>query len=118
MNTIVAKVNALGASFIDHAGAMLVQSSLLVVLVLALDLCLRRRVRAGIRYWIWTLVLVKLMLPTTLSSPVSLGAWLGEHIDLEQVFVVDAFQQEGVPTGVELASTEPLGPAETGLQGV
>jgi len=33
-------------------------------------------VRPVVRYWIWSLVLLKLMLPVTLSTPFSVSYWL------------------------------------------
>ncbi|HEV2971475.1 MAG TPA: M56 family metallopeptidase, partial [Pirellulales bacterium] len=48
----------------------------LVLVLLAVEFLLRRRVRAVIRYWLWMLVLVKLVLPVDLRTPVSLAYWL------------------------------------------
>jgi len=76
MNTIE-ELNAIGQRFIDFALPMLIQSSVLILLLLVLDLMLRRRVRAVVRYAVWMLVLVKLVLPTDFSSPTGLGQWLG-----------------------------------------
>jgi beta-lactamase regulating signal transducer with metallopeptidase domain/type II secretory pathway component GspD/PulD (secretin)/HEAT repeat protein len=52
------------------------QSSVLIAAVLALDLALRHRVRAAIRYALWLIVLVKLVLPPTFASPTSVAYWL------------------------------------------
>ena len=69
-------LNHLGARFADFALAMLVQSSLLIVLLFALDLVLRNRVRAVVRYALWMLVLIKLVLPPSFAAPTSLAYWL------------------------------------------
>ena len=67
-------------AFIDFAIPMLIQSSALIIILLALDLILRKRIRAVFRYWIWMIVLVKLILPPTLSLPTSPAYWFGDKI--------------------------------------
>ena len=85
MNLIVEQINSTGQVFVNFAIPMLVQSSLLILILLFVDLLLRKKIRAGFRYWIWTLVLVKLALPTSLSTPVSLGHWFGEELVMMDV---------------------------------
>lgn len=80
MNTILEQINSAGFVFVKFALPMLVQSAVLIVVLLLADLLLRKKVRAVFRYWLWMLVLLKLILPTTLSSPVSLGSWLGDKL--------------------------------------
>ncbi len=80
MNTILEQINSAGFVFVKFAVPMLVQSAVLIVVLLLADLLLRKKVRAVFRYWLWMLVLLKLILPTTLSSPVSLGSWLGDEL--------------------------------------
>jgi general secretion pathway protein D len=55
---------------------MLWQSSLLIGLLFALDLLMRRKVRPAVRYSLWLVVLVKLVLPPSLAVPTSPGWWL------------------------------------------
>ena len=81
MCAIVEWVNAWGEAFGASAGAMLIQSSVVIAVVLLLDQALRRWVRAVFRYWLWLLILVKLVLPPTLSTPYSAGSWLASGID-------------------------------------
>ncbi len=80
MNAILEQINSAGYKFVDFALPMLVQSSILIVVLLLADLLLRKKVRAVFRYWLWMIVLLKLVLPTTLSSPVSLGSWFGDKL--------------------------------------
>lgn len=80
MNGILEQINSGGQWFAGFAGAMLVQSSVLIAVLLLVDWLLKKRVRAVIRYWVWMLVLLKLVLPTTLSSPVSIGNWFGDEL--------------------------------------
>jgi beta-lactamase regulating signal transducer with metallopeptidase domain/tetratricopeptide (TPR) repeat protein len=80
MNAILEQINSAGFVFVSFALPMLVQSSILIVVLLLADLLLRKKVRAVVRYWLWMLVLIKLVLPTNLSSPVSLGYWFGDKL--------------------------------------
>ncbi|MCL5279674.1 MAG: M56 family metallopeptidase [Planctomycetes bacterium] len=72
--------NNLGRVFCGHAGSTFVQSALLVILLLALDVLWHKRVRAVFRYGVWLLVLLKLVLPPTLSLPTGIGYWVGNHL--------------------------------------
>ncbi len=80
MGELVTVLNAAGGAFVAFAAHMLVQSSVLIILLAALDLALRRRVKAVVRYWIWLLVLAKLILPPSLSSPTSPVSWIGGRL--------------------------------------
>ena len=80
MDAILEQINSMGNAFVDFALPMLVQSSVLIVVLLGLDMILRKRVKAVFRYWIWMIVLLKLVLPTTLSSPTSPAYWLGNEL--------------------------------------
>ena len=84
MNAILEGINSAGRAFVEFAGPMLVQSSVLIAILLAGDFLLRRKVRAVLRYWLWMLVLVKLVLPISLTTPVSLGQWFGVQLEYVQ----------------------------------
>jgi len=76
MNTVFDYINSSGTWFVDFAAPMLLQSSVLVMILLLVDLLLRKKARAVFRYCMWMLILVKLVLPSSLSSPVGIGNWL------------------------------------------
>jgi beta-lactamase regulating signal transducer with metallopeptidase domain len=80
MGELVSGLNTAGTAFVALAGSLLIQSSVLIVLLAVLDLLLRRRVKAVVRHWIWLLVLVKLLLPPSLSLPTSLVSWVGSRL--------------------------------------
>ena len=80
MDTFISHLNSTGKSFIDFSLPMLIQSGILIMILLGLDFILRKKVRAIFRYCIWMLVLVKLILPTTLSAPTGIGYWFGINI--------------------------------------
>jgi beta-lactamase regulating signal transducer with metallopeptidase domain len=92
MNAFVQTLNTAGRAFIGSAVPMLIQSSLLILILLAIDAVLRKRVRAVFRYWIWMLVLVKLVLPPSLWSPVSVGTWFGDTLEVPTVVLLEAPQ--------------------------
>ncbi len=74
MTSLVQTLNLLGAQAFQFAWSMLWQSSLLITLLFLLDLALRRRARAAVRYALWLVLLVKLVLPPTLALWASLCA--------------------------------------------
>ena len=76
MNTLVDTANRWGQGLVELVGPLFVQSSLLIAALLALDYALRRHVRAVVRYALWLLVLVKLVLPPSFALPTGLGYWL------------------------------------------
>jgi beta-lactamase regulating signal transducer with metallopeptidase domain/tetratricopeptide (TPR) repeat protein len=76
MNTIIEFMNAWGARFAGFALPMLLQSAVLIALLFALDLALRKKVRATFRYAVWMLALVKLALPPSLALPTGVAYWL------------------------------------------
>ncbi|HVU08641.1 MAG TPA: M56 family metallopeptidase [Verrucomicrobiae bacterium] len=76
MNSFIETLNHWGGNFFDFAGTMLWQSSLLIVVLFALDFLFRRKIRASIRYALWLVLLLKLILPPTLALPTSPVWWL------------------------------------------
>ena len=76
---IIDSLNHWGAQFVGFALPMLVQSSLLIGMVFALDLALRQKARAVFRYGLWILVLVKLVLPPSFAAPTGVAYWLPKN---------------------------------------
>ena len=76
MNRTIELLNAWGTRFAEFAQPMLLQSAVLVGMLLAVDLILRKKARPSLRYALWMLVLVKLVLPPTLTLPTSIAYWL------------------------------------------
>jgi beta-lactamase regulating signal transducer with metallopeptidase domain len=76
MNSLIETLNHWGGNFLGFAWPMLWQSSLLIAALFAVDLLLRRKLRASIRYALWLVVLVKLCVPPTLALPTSPAWWL------------------------------------------
>ena len=80
INNLLTALNYVGETFCQHAAGVFVQSALLVIVLFAVDLLLRKRIRAVFRYCVWLLVLVKLILPPSLSLPTGVGYWAGDHL--------------------------------------
>jgi hypothetical protein len=80
MDALVERLNAAGTWFVGFGLPMLIQSSLLIAVLLGLDLLLRKRVRAVVRYGLLMLILVKLVLPVGLAVPTGVGYWLGDAL--------------------------------------
>ena len=80
MDSIITFLNTTGKSFVGFSSSMLIQSGVLIILLLVLDIFLRKKVRVVLLYGIWMLVLIKLVLPTTFSSPTGLGYWFGDKV--------------------------------------
>ena len=95
IESCVAGLNEMGGGFCDYAGAMFVQSGLLVVLLLIVDVVIRKRVRATVRYWLWMLVFAKLLLPPTLSLPTGIGSWGPEAVSMRAPAVEPVRQPQG-----------------------
>ncbi|MGO8929496.1 MAG: M56 family metallopeptidase [Limisphaerales bacterium] len=76
MNLLIETLNAWADHALRFAWPMLWQSSLLIGLLFALDLLMRRKLRPALRYALWLVVLVKLVLPPSLAVPTSAGWWL------------------------------------------
>src|SRR5512133_213171 len=76
MNVLIEQLNVWGSRALPVAWAMLWQSSLLIGLLLILDAGVGRKLRPGVRYALWLLVLVKLVLPPSLALPTGAAWWL------------------------------------------
>ena len=109
MNVIVEHINSAGFSFVEFAVPMLVQSGVLIVILLLADLLLRKKVKAVFRYWIWMLVLLKLVLPTSLSSPLSLGYLFGDKLTYQDLAeTTSALELDGPAPAETLPGINPL----------
>jgi len=69
---MIAAVNQIAQSWWSWMGPMLWQVSLLILIVTALDFVLRRWAWPQVRYALWLLILVKLIIPPTWTLPSSL----------------------------------------------
>lgn len=64
-------LNAISDKWLTFQLAMLWQVAVLIGIVWLIDLLIRRRVWPQVRYALWLLIIIKLLIPPTLTSPVS-----------------------------------------------
>ena len=69
-------VNHWGTQVVQSAWPVLWQSSLLILVLFTLDLLLRRRLRPAVRYSLWLVLLLKLVLPPSFALPTSVAWWM------------------------------------------
>jgi len=67
MQTILTQLNMMGKAFVGLSVPMLLTSTVLIGLVLLVESVLRKRVRAGLRYWLVTCILAYLVIIPLLS---------------------------------------------------
>ncbi|MFC1604420.1 ankyrin repeat domain-containing protein [Planctomycetota bacterium] len=108
INNSLMGLNEVGGVFYDYTASVFIQSALLVILLFAIDLLLRKRVRAIFRYCVWLLVLVKLILPPMLSLPTGIGYWAGDHIPAASNMAFDADALEHAGQAGEMPQVRPV----------
>ncbi|MFC1760969.1 M56 family metallopeptidase [Planctomycetota bacterium] len=86
LHSLIETINHGGRYFCEIAQGMFIQVSILIVLLMVLDLFLRAhpRVSACLRYGLWLLVLVKLVLPPSLALPTGIGYYVNRSVPVEQ----------------------------------
>jgi beta-lactamase regulating signal transducer with metallopeptidase domain len=104
MDIVIEQINSVGKRFVEFAWPMLWQASVLIAILLGADWLLRRKVRAVFRYWLWMLVLAKLFLPTTLSSPMSIGLLTGNALPAINIAATEQ------PVGGDISNVLPNSP--------
>lgn len=115
MTLVLDEITRWAPQFVSYAWAMLIQSSLVILLLLLADLLLLHRVRSAIRYAVWMLALIKLVLPPTLTAPTSPAYWLPEHAHLVAALpepVVEAAATDAGATMVSAVSDESSWPLQ------
>ena len=83
INAFTAVLNPMGQAFWTNATGLFIQSALLIVLLLTIDLLLQKRIRAVFRYGLWMLLFVKLVLPASFTLPTGIGNWVGDYLTPE-----------------------------------
>ena len=111
INNVLIGLNNVSRVFCNYAAGVFVQSAMLVILLLVVDLLLRKRVRAVFRYCVWLLVLVKLILPPTLSLPTGIGYWVGDRLPTAISISDRAFDVTGLERASPFAEMPQVRPA-------
>jgi len=129
---MIAAVNQIAQSWWSWMGPMFWQVSLLILIVTALDFLLRRWAWPQVRYTLWLLVLIKLIIPPTWTLPSSLiSKWqplvqarieerLGIYLrapaarePLQMLPSIPAFQTAAVPAAEPVAQSRRTQPAKS-----
>jgi hypothetical protein len=76
MSSLLDTLNVWADHALRFAWPMLWQSSLLIGALFALDLVLRKKLRPAVRYALWLVVVVKVLLPPSLAFPTGPSWWL------------------------------------------
>lgn len=80
MGEMLEHVNSIGKAFVEFAWPMFIRSSVLMAALLLLELLLHKRLRAALRYWMWMLVPIQLLLPVTTSWLANLGRYFSDRL--------------------------------------
>ena len=118
MPAFIEGLNHLGAQAMEVAWPMFWQSSLLISVMLVVDWALRRRLRAAVRYALWCVVLLKLVLPPTLAFPTGPGWWLHHNTSNPHAVqpVLAKYGPELTAPSFQLSTVvPPVSPAPEGL---
>jgi len=127
---MIAAINGIAQSWWGWMGAMLWQVSLLIVVVTMIDFAIRRWAWPQVRYALWLLVLIKLLIPPTwtlsssLISPWQPAAQVRLEQGLKTVFHLskdhERIQQPSLPAEkkVLLPTDKPVDQADRGLPAI
>ena len=78
---MIAQLNTIAQLWWQWMGGMLWQVSLLIILVTAIDMAIRRWAWPQVRYVLWGLVFLKLVIPPTWQMPTSIVSWIQPLIE-------------------------------------
>ena len=109
-------IDYLARSWWEWMGPMLWQTSLLVVVVAAFDALVRKWAWPQVRYAVWSLVLIKLLLPPTWSLPTGIVSHLRPWLQSQVVATVapDLAQLQPSPLATSADGTTPAATTEIG----
>lgn len=94
MNAIIDFLNLGGGKAWNFFTGMFLQSSILILVLLLVDRVIRARARASFRYALACLVLVKLVLPPSLTCPISVVSWWPSAQAIQQVTIVSPTREK------------------------
>lgn len=96
---LLTALNAWGHAALLSALQISLQVLLLTIALLLVDAWARHRVRAALRYGLWMLIVLRLLLPPGLLSPTSVAYWLGPRLTPPRV--------EPAPSAWQVTFSEP-----------
>ncbi|MFC1841144.1 M56 family metallopeptidase [Thermodesulfobacteriota bacterium] len=78
---MIAQLNDIAQVWWQWMGSMFWQVSLLIIVVTALDMLIRKWAWPQVRYALWVLVFIKLIIPPTWQMPTSIVSWLQPRVE-------------------------------------
>ena len=98
---MIAQLNDMAQIWWQWMGSMFWQVSLLIIIVTALDIIIRKWAWPQVRYALWVLVFIKLIIPPTWEMPTSIVSWLQPQVE-EQISVQIGISDEVINGGEKL----------------
>ncbi len=78
---MIAQLNGIAQIWWQWMGSMFWQVSLLIVIITALDMVIRKWAWPQVRYALWALVFIKLIIPPAWEMPTSIVSWLQPQVE-------------------------------------
>ena len=78
---MITQMNTIAELWWQWMGGMFWQVSLLIILVSVIDMAIRRWAWPQVRYVLWGLVFLKLVIPPTWQMPTSIVSWIQPMIE-------------------------------------
>ena len=112
---MIAQLNDIAQIWWQWMGSMFWQVSLLIILVTVLDMVIRKWAWPQVRYALWALVFIKLIIPPTWEMPTSIISWIQPQVE-EQISVRIGISDETI-NGGEILSPKDEGNKESTPRG-
>ena len=113
METIIISLNEMSDKLVSFMGPMLLQSSIVIVAIAAIDFILKSKVKAAVRYGLWMLILLKLVIPPNFALPTGIGYWVPkESANLDTPAIIEYstpinYEQEALAAELPLSAYSP-----------
>ena len=91
---MIAQLNELAQIWWQWMAGMFWQVSLLIILITTLDMAIRRWAWPQLRYALWALVFIKLIIPPTWQMPTSIVSWLQPQVEEQISFQIGEERNE------------------------
>lgn len=98
-------LNSVSQIWWQWMGSMFWQVSLLIVIVTTLDMIIRKWAWPQVRYALWALVFIKLIIPPTWQMPTSIVSWIQPDIE-ERTLVQVGFSNDPVENRQQLLTVD------------
>jgi hypothetical protein len=87
---MIAQLNHIAQIWWQWMAGMFWQVSLLIIVVTLLDMAIRRWAWPRVRYVLWGLVFIKLIIPPTWQMPTSVVSWVQPKVEQQIPFRIES----------------------------